>query len=77
MNNDQDQINFQDFACLLIEAYISKTKPTEQDKKDYLRDVFAGMAFQSRIAKYNDWSLDSLAEQAYKDADALLKAREQ
>ena len=77
MNNDQDQINFQDFACLLVEAYVSKTKPTEQDKIDYLRDVFARMAFQSRIAKYNDWSLDSLAEQAYKDADVLLKARKQ
>lgn len=75
MNEDQDQINFQDFACLLIEAYVSKTRPTEQDKKEYLRDLFAGMAFQSRIAKYNDWTLDSLAEQAYKDADALLKAR--
>lgn len=77
MNNDKDQINFQDFACLLIEAYVSKTKPTEQDKKEYLRDVFAGMAFQSRLTKYNDWTLDSLAEQAYKDADALLKARKQ
>jgi len=77
MSEDQDQINFQDFACLLVETFVNKTRPTEQDKKDYLRDVFAGMAFQSRIAKYNDWSLDSLAEQAYKDADALLKAREQ
>lgn len=77
MTKDQDQINFQDFACLLVEAFVNKTRPTEQDKKEYLRDLFAGMAFQSRIAKYNDWTLDSLAEQAYKDADALLKARKQ
>ena len=77
MNNDQDQINFQDFACLLVEAYVAKTRPTEQDKKEYLRDVFAGLAFQTRLAKYNDWTLDALTDQAYKDADALLKARGQ
>lgn len=42
-----------------------------------LRDYFAIRAFQTRLAKYNDWTLDSLTEQAYLDADAMLKAREQ
>ena len=42
-----------------------------------LRDYFAAKAFQSRLEKYNDWTLDELSSQAYKDADAMLKARQQ
>ena len=41
-----------------------------------LRDYFAIHAFQALLAKYTDWSLDELTDQAYLDADALLKARE-
>ena len=77
MNEDQDQINFQDFACLLIEAYVSKTRPTEQDKKEYLRDVFAGMAMQGLLASNVNYKLESFAKHSYKVADAMLKAREQ
>ena len=40
-----------------------------------LRDYFAMRAFQTRLAKYNDWTLDELTNQAYQDADAMLKAR--
>jgi hypothetical protein len=40
-----------------------------------LRDYFAAKAFQVRLAKYDDWTLTELAEQAYLDADALLEAR--
>lgn len=40
-----------------------------------LRDYFAIRAFQTRLAKYNDWTLDQLTEQAYMDADAMLAAR--
>lgn len=40
-----------------------------------LRDYFAIRAFQTRLAKYNDWTLTELTEQAYLDADAMLKAR--
>ena len=42
-----------------------------------LRDYFAAKAFQARLEKYNDWTLDELSSQAYKDADAMLKARKQ
>lgn len=42
-----------------------------------LRDYFAAKAFQTRLEKYNDWTLDELSSQAYKDADAMLKARQQ
>ena len=42
-----------------------------------LRDYFAAKAFQSRLAKHNDWTLTELAEQAYSDADAMIAAREQ
>lgn len=40
-----------------------------------LRDYFAIRAFQTRLAKYNDWTLSDLATQAYMDADALLLER--
>ena len=40
-----------------------------------LRDYFAAKAFQVRLAKYDDWTLTELTEQAYLDADALLEAR--
>jgi hypothetical protein len=42
-----------------------------------LRDYFAAKAFQARLEKYNDWTLDELSSQAYKDADAMLKARQE
>lgn len=41
-----------------------------------LRDYFAIRAFQTRLSKYNDWTLTELTEQAYQDADAMMKARE-
>jgi len=41
-----------------------------------MRDHFAGLAFQIRFAKYNDWTLTEMTEQAYADADAMLKARD-
>ena len=40
-----------------------------------LRDYFAIHAFQTRLAKYNDWTLDELTNQSYRDADAMLKER--
>ena len=40
-----------------------------------LRDYFAIRAFQTRLEKYNDWTLDELTDQAYRDADAMLEAR--
>jgi hypothetical protein len=40
-----------------------------------LRDHFAGLAFQIRFAKYDDWTLTEMTEQAYADADAMLKAK--
>ena len=41
-----------------------------------LRDLFALFAFHARISNYRDWTLDELTEQAFTDADALLRARE-
>ena len=40
-----------------------------------LRDHYAGLAFQIRFAKYDDWTLTEMTEQAYRDADAMLRAR--
>jgi hypothetical protein len=40
-----------------------------------IRDYFAIRAFQTRLAKHNDWTLTELTEQSYADADAMLKAR--
>ena len=33
--------------------------------QDNMRDYFAAKAFQVRLAKYDDWTLTELAEQAY------------
>ena len=41
-----------------------------------LRDYFAIRAFQTRLSKHHDWTLTELTEQAYQDADAMLKARQ-
>ena len=41
----------------------------------FLRDYFAIRAFQTRLSKHHDWTLTELTEQAYQDADAMLKAR--
>ena len=40
-----------------------------------LRDKFAGQAMQSIELKVHDASFESVAEQAYKLADAMLKER--
>ena len=42
-----------------------------------LRDYFAIRAFQTRLSKHHDWTLTELTEQAYQDADAMLKARKE
>ena len=43
-----------------------------------LRDYFAGLAMQVRLTtkENNYWTLTEITEQAYMDADAMLKARE-
>jgi hypothetical protein len=42
-----------------------------------LRDYFAGLAMQVRLTtKENYWTLTEITNQAYMDADAMLKARE-
>lgn len=43
-----------------------------------LRDYFAGLAMQVRLITKtkNYWTLTEITEQAYMDADAMLKARE-
>lgn len=40
-----------------------------------LRDYFAIRAFQTRLAKYNDWTLKEITDQAWRDADVMLRAR--
>ena len=40
-----------------------------------LLDHFAAVSFGIRLAKYDDWTLSELTEQAYVDANAMLRAR--
>lgn len=40
-----------------------------------LRDYFAIRIFQSRVPINTAWTVQEIADQAYKDADAMLKAR--
>ena len=56
-------------------TWMSKTGGFARDMT--LRDHFAVLSFGIRLAKYDDWTLSELTEQAYVDADAMLKAREE
>lgn len=58
-----------------ISAFPSGTGVTPYRPGMTLRDYFAIKAFQVRLAKYDDWTLTELTEQAYADADAMLEAR--
>jgi hypothetical protein len=40
-----------------------------------LRDYYAGLAFEVRFIKSENWTLTEITQQAYADADAMLKAR--
>lgn len=57
-------------------AQSAKQREVLTDTGMTLRDYFAIRAFQTRLAKHSDWTLDELTEQSYMDADAMLKARE-
>lgn len=48
---------------------------SQSDAGMSIRDYFAIRAFQARLAKYDDWTLTEIAQQAYSDADAMLEAR--
>lgn len=41
-----------------------------------LRDYYAGLAFEMRFIASENWTLTEITQQAYADADAMLKARE-
>jgi hypothetical protein len=41
-----------------------------------LRDHFAGLAFEVRFISSENWTLTEITQQAYADADAMLKARD-
>ena len=56
-------------------AFPSEHMASELRSGMTLRDYFAIKAFQVRLAKYDDWTLTELTEQAYADADAMLEAR--
>jgi hypothetical protein len=58
-------------------AFPISTSLAWQNQGLSIRDYFAAKAFQSRLAKHNDWTLTELAEQAYSDADAMIAARGQ
>jgi hypothetical protein len=55
--------------------YYSKEHPIGFEIGMTLRDYFAIKSFQVRLAKYDDWTLTELTEQAYLDANAMLEAR--
>lgn len=41
-----------------------------------LLDQFAMAAFNARLEKHHDWTLTEIAEQSWRDASALMKARD-
>ena len=48
---------------------------TKQLRGVSVRDYFAIRAFQARLAKHNDWTLTEITDQAWSDADAMLRRR--
>jgi hypothetical protein len=40
-----------------------------------LLDQYAMAAFNARMQKHHDWTLTDIAEQSWRDANALMKAR--
>jgi hypothetical protein len=61
----------------MIDTYEWIVQTGGHAKNMTLRDHFAALSFGIRLAKYDDWTLSELTEQAYVDADAMLKAREE
>ena len=63
----------------LASLVASKTRPTEDEKREYLRDHFAAMAMQGMMS-CPEWkervAHASIAEEAYNMADAMLEARD-
>jgi hypothetical protein len=55
-------------------TWMSKTGNFAKDMT--LRDYFAGLAFEMRFIASENWTLTEITQQAYADADAMLKARE-
>jgi hypothetical protein len=62
-----------EYRTWIDSTWLEKTGGFAKDMT--LRDHYAGLAFQIRFAKYDDWTLTEMTEQAYADADAMLKAR--
>lgn len=62
----------------LASLVASKTRPTEDEKREYLRDHFAALAMQAFCSRPDSdiWEPDEIAADAYSQADAMLKARD-
>lgn len=59
-----------------IAAVTKQTKPTEDEKLEYLRDYFAAKAMQGFAASDSHWpTADAVASNAYEWADAMLRTR--
>jgi hypothetical protein len=54
-------------------TWMSKTGGFARDMT--LRDHFAALSFGIRLAKHENWTLTEITQQAYADADAMLRAR--
>jgi hypothetical protein len=55
-------------------TWMSKTGGYARDMT--LRDYYAGLAFEMRFIASENWTLTEITQQAYADADAMLKARD-
>jgi hypothetical protein len=53
----------------------STTNGKTQLLRQTLLDQYAMAAFNARMQKHHDWTLTDIAEQSWRDANALMKAR--
>jgi hypothetical protein len=51
--------------------------PSEADKREALRDWFAGMAMQGLLANPNEIPSDEVVRGAYRYADAMIRERKE
>jgi len=72
--NMKAELNYRESETEEQSTWMARTGGYARDMT--LRDHFAGLSFGINLAQSTDWKLNELTEQAYMDADAMLKARE-
>ena len=71
--NMKEEFNHRESETEEQSTWIARTGGYAKDMT--LRDYYAGLAFEMRFIASENWTLTEITQQAYADADAMLKAR--